>query len=325
MSVLVTGGSGYIGSQTVWDLVQSGEDTVIIDNLSTGRRESIQQHVRLYCGDFGDPAFVGSVLKAHEVDSIFHIAGTVGQKDGSQQAQYFENNDTKARRMIECAAEHGVKNFLLSSTSAVYDDPGGDGVVTEHSPIRPATDYGRSKLMAEQFLSDFCSDHAINYAIIRYFNVAGADPEGRCGPSSPTTTDVVRIAAEVASGRRDVFEIFGDNYSTADGTCVRDFVHVKDVSKIHQLALQRLRSGPTRLVLNCGSERGHSILDVVRTCERLAGRRIPTAVADPRTGDIPTLISDCASARLELGWIPQFSDISAIVKTALDWEERHSH
>jgi UDP-glucose 4-epimerase len=322
MSVLVTGGAGYIGSHMVFRLLERGEDVVVIDNLSTGVRKSVPPAVTLIVGDVGDDTLTETVLRDHSVDAIFHFAGSVVVPESvTDPLKYYWNNTSKSRNLLATAVANRVRHFIFSSTAAVYGSIS-DKPVDEACPTRPDSPYGRSKLMTEMMLSDVGSAHALGYAVLRYFNVAGADPALRTGQSTPNATHLIKVAAEAAVGKRNSIEIFGTDYPTADGTCVRDFIHVADLVDAHAAALDHLRSGGENLIANCGYGTGHSVLDVVRTAKRVSGTDFPVRFGDRRPGDICTVVANSDLLRSRLSWTPKYDSLDLMVGHAIAWERQ---
>jgi UDP-glucose 4-epimerase len=325
MSVLVTGGAGYIGSQTVLELIDAGETVVILDNLSTGFEAAVPPAAKLVVGDVGDPTLLASVMADHEIDAIIHFAGSVVVPESvANPLGYYDNNTCRTRVLIEAAVKSGVPHFIFSSTAAVYGAAGLEPV-KENSPLRPQSPYGRSKLMSEWMLEDASKAHALRYTVLRYFNVAGADPRGRTGQATKGATHLIKVASEAALSKRKFVEVFGTDYPTADGTCMRDYIHVKDLAVAHKLALTRLRGGGQSLTANCGYSRGYSVLDVLHTVERVNGAKLDIRLSGRRPGDPTSIVADCSVARAEFGWTPQFDNLDAIIGSALNWERARAY
>ena len=322
MAVLVTGGAGYIGSHMVLALRDAGEDVVVLDNLSTGFRWALPNDVPLVVGDFGDEALVGELLARHGVEAIIHFAAKIVVPDSvADPLGYYLNNTAKARSLIACAVAAGVKHFIFSSTAAVYGEPE-KMPVEEDDRTAPINPYGRSKLMVEWMLADVARAHPLTYTVLRYFNVAGADPQGRTGQSTPDATHLIKVAVQAALGRRRGMEVFGTDYPTPDGSCLRDYIHVSDLVQAHLDALNRLRAGGGNLVCNVGYERGFSVLDVIAVVQRVSGADFPVTLSARRPGDPAAIIAANSRARQELGWVPKYDDLDGIVRGALDWERR---
>jgi UDP-glucose 4-epimerase len=320
MTVLVTGGAGYIGSHMVWELLDAGEDVVVIDRLSTGFEWAVAPEAKLVVGDIADSALMASVIREHGVDAIIHFAGSIIVPESvADPLAYYENNTSKTRSLIETAVRAGVPHFIFSSTAAVYGAAGLEPV-REDARLAPESPYGLSKLMSEWMLRDAAAAHNLRFTALRYFNVAGADPSGRTGQSTPGATHLIKVASETALGKRQSMQVFGTDYPTPDGTCVRDYIHVSDLVAAHRLALQRLREGGGNLVANCGYGHGYSVLEVVDSVRRVHGREFDVTVGGRRAGDPPSIIADAGLARRELGWVPTHDDLDAIVGDALTWE-----
>src|SRR6195952_4688345 len=325
MSVLVTGGAGYIGSHMVHALVEAGESVVVIDNLSTGFSAFLPEGVPLFIGDAADENLVEGVLAAHSVESIIHFAGSVVVPDSMRDPlAYYRNNTMTTRNLLSTAVKCGVTRFIFSSTAAVYGNP--DQVpVPEHAPTRPMSPYGSSKLMTEIMLHDVASAHNMNYVVLRYFNVAGADPQARIGLATVGATHLLKIAVEAATGQRAKIDVFGTDYPTPDGSCIRDFIHVSDLAQAHRAALSYLRVGGNSVTLNCGYGRGYSVLETIEAVRRVAMRNIAVQYAPRRPGDIMTMIADTNRMRALLNWTPQYADLETIAAHALAWEEKLFH
>jgi UDP-glucose 4-epimerase len=319
--ILVTGGAGYIGSHVVRQLGEAGERVVTLDNLSTGFREAVT-HGELVIGDTSDRDLVTGLLAKHDIDTVMHFAAhTIVPESVSDPLKYYRNNTCATRNLLQCAAEAGVKHIVFSSTAAVYGLPPG-GVAREDSPTAPINPYGTSKLMSEWMLRDLAAAGGPSYVALRYFNVAGSDPGGRIGQSTPKATLLVKVACEVAVGRRDALTIFGTDYATPDGTGVRDYIHVEDLATAHLDALRWLRDGGGSQVLNCGYGHGYSVREVVQAVERATGKPLAVREDARRAGDPPTLIANADRIRELLGWTPAHNDIDRIVATSLAWERR---
>ncbi len=322
MTVLVTGGAGYIGSHMVWALRDAGEDVVVLDNLSTGFRWALPDDVPLIVGDFGDEAVVGDLLARHDIEAIIHFAAKIVVPDSvADPLGYYLNNTAMARSLLACAVKAGVTHFIFSSTAAVYGEPE-KMPVEEDDKTAPINPYGRSKLMVEWMLADVARAHPLTYTALRYFNVAGADPQGRTGQSTPNTSHLIKVAVQAALGRRRGMEVFGTDYPTPDGSCLRDYIHVTDLVQAHLDALNRLRAGGGNLVCNVGYERGFSVLEVIDVVKRVSGSDFPVTLSGRRAGDPAAIIAANGRARKELGWVPKHEDLDGIVRGALDWERR---
>ena len=322
MAVLVTGGAGYIGSHMVQALVEAGESVVVIDNLSTGFSAFLPAGVPLFIGDAADENLVEGVIASHKVESIIHFAGSVVVPESMRDPLgYYRNNTMTTRSLLNAAVKGGVNRFIFSSTAAVYGNP--DQVpVSEHTPTRPLSPYGSSKLMAEIMLHDVATAHGMSYVALRYFNVAGADPEGRIGLATVGATHLLKIAVEAATGQRPKIDVYGTDYPTRDGSCIRDFIHVSDLAQAHRSALAYLRGGGMSVTLNCGYGRGYSVLETIEAVRRVSGRNFAVQYAPRRAGDIMTMVADTNRIRGVLDWKPQFDDLETIAAHALAWEEK---
>ena len=322
MSVLVTGGAGYIGSHMVRELVDAGEDLVVLDNLSTGRRWSIPGDVPLVVGDVGDSEHVQSVIDTYGVNAIIHFAGSIVVPESiADPLGYYRNNTSKSRDLMACAIECGVKTFIFSSTAAVYGMPE-QNPISEDAPLAPISPYGTSKMMTELMLRDASVAHDFSYVALRYFNVAGADPQGRCGQSTPNATHLIKVAVQTALGQRPYLEVYGTDYPTPDGTGVRDYIHVTDLVRAHSAALRYLRSGGQSQVLNCGYGRGFSVLEVIEAVKKVSLTDFAVKNRERRPGDPAALVADARRLPELLSWAPEYDDLEMIVEHALGWE-RH--
>jgi UDP-glucose 4-epimerase len=322
MTVLVTGGAGYIGSHTVRALAEAAESVVVIDNLSTGFSAFLPDGVPLFIGDAADENLVERVIASHSVESIVHLAGSVVVPDSMRDPlAYYRNNTMTTRSLLHAAVKGGVNRLIFSSTAAVYGNP--DQVpVPESAATRPLSPYGSSKLMSEIMLHDVACAHGMNYVVLRYFNVAGADPQARIGLATVGATHLLKIAVEAATGQRAKIDVFGTDYPTPDGSCIRDFIHVSDLAQAHRAALSYLRGGGHSMTLNCGYGRGYSVLETIEAVRRICGRNFAVQYAARRAGDIVTMIADTSRIEASLDWTPQYADIETIAAHALQWEEK---
>jgi UDP-glucose 4-epimerase len=317
---MVTGGAGYIGSHTSRQLREAGEKVVILDNLSTGFK-SAALDAELIIGETGDRALVQQIIKDHSVDTIMHFAAhTIVPESVSHPLKYYGNNTCSSRTLIECAIEGGVNNFVFSSTAAVYGIPAG-GHASEDSPTAPINPYGTSKLMTEWMLRDIAAVTDLAYVALRYFNVAGSDPECRIGQSTAKATLLTKVACETAVGKRDKLFIYGTDYATPDGTGIRDYIHIEDLARAHLDALSYLRNGGESRILNCGYGHGYSVREVIAAVEKAHGNSLPVEEAPRRAGDPPTLIATCDRIKDALGWSPRYDDLEKIVTSSLNWEK----
>lgn len=322
MSILVTGGAGYIGSHAVIDLMNAGEEVVVIDNLSTGFDWAVQVPEALIVGDIADEALVDRVIAERKVEAVIHFAGSIIVPESvSDPLKYYLNNTARSRTLIERCVRGGVGHFIFSSTAAVYGTPE-RSPVNEDEPLVPMSPYGRSKLMTEWMLRDIAEAHEMTYAALRYFNVAGGDPEGRVGQSTANATHLIKVACQTALGQRPYIEVYGEDYPTPDGTCIRDYIHVSDLAAAHTAALNHLRDGGRNLVANCGYGHGFSVRDVLRSVERAAGRKFEIRQAPRRAGDPASIVADPARIKQTLGWTPAYDDLDTIVTHALAWEQK---
>ena len=322
MSILVTGGAGYIGGHMVLGLLDAGYLPVVIDNMSNGVPWAVPEGVPLVVGDSGDYETVTRAIAVHRIDTIIHFAArliTPALYDNP--LEYYHANTCKSRSLIAAAQDCGVRHFIFSSSAAVYGNPP-INPVPESAPLAPISPYGASKLMTELMLRDVAAVRDLRHVVLRYFNVAGADPRGRYGQSTTKTTLLVQIAAQAALAIRPYVEIYGDDYPTADGTCVRDYIHVADLVTAHLAALDHLRNGGDNLTANCGYGRGYSVKQVLDTVERVSGRAFERRIAPRRRGDAVEVVAEAKLIRAVLGWTPRYDDLSVIVAHALHWEER---
>jgi UDP-glucose 4-epimerase len=320
LGVLVTGGAGYIGSHVVYELLAAGCRVVAVDDLSTGRRDLVAPAAAFVEGDIGDSELLARVIAEHHVGAVVHLAGSVVVSESvARPLDYYGNNVVAARTLISSCVEHGVGRFVFSSTAAVYGQQ--DAVaIPEECPPAPANPYGRSKLMVEWMLADVSSVTGMAAAVLRYFNVAGADPEGRTGQAGPHSTHLIKVACEAAVGLRDFVEVYGTDYPTEDGTCIRDYVHVSDLAAAHVAALAYLCGSGGCLTLNCGYGRGYSVRQVLDAVERQAQCKLDVRNAPRRAGDVLRLVADASNIVNTLGWKPRYDALGVIVGTALAWE-----
>jgi UDP-glucose 4-epimerase len=322
MRALVTGGAGYIGSHMALELLDAGVGVVVVDDLSSGVAAAVPKAATFVEADVGDEALIARLIAAHEIDAILHFAGSIVVPESVvKPLAYYRNNTVKSRALIEAAVATGVKYFIFSSTAAVYGAPGNEPVA-EQAPLKPLSPYGSSKLMTEIMLADAGRAHDLRYVVLRYFNVAGADPAGRSGQSTPRATHLIKVAAEAALGKRRRLEVFGTDYPTPDGTCIRDYIQVSDLARAHGAALDYLKAGGASDTFNCGLGRGFSVLEVVEAVKRVSGRPFEVHLAPRRPGDPAQIVAASEKIRRTLGWTPRWEDLDAIVGQALAWEAR---
>lgn len=320
MAILVSGGAGYIGSHMVLELIDRGEEVVVLDDLSTGFWWAVPREATFVRGDMGDQALVERTLTEHGITEIAHFAARIVVPDSvSDPLGYYLNNTVKTRALLESAVRCGVRHLIFSSTAAVYGEPP-LSPVPEDIALNPINPYGRSKLMSEWMLGDVASAHPLTYIALRYFNVAGADPRGRSGQSGPNATHLIKVACQAASGQRGGMEIFGTDYPTPDGTCIRDYIHVTDLARAHIAALDHLRAGGGNLTMNCGYGRGYSVREVTDVVKRVSGVDFPVRLSPRRAGDPATLVAKADRIRETLRWRPEHDDLEEIVRHALAWE-----
>ena len=322
MAVLVTGGAGYIGSHMALELADNGETVVVVDNLSTGQRRLVPREAQFIEGDIGEDALLDRVFSDHDISAVLHFAGSIVVPESiSDPLAYYLNNTVKSRNLIAAAVAHRVEHFIFSSTAAVYGIP--DSVpIGEGAPLQPISPYGASKMMTERMLADTSVAHPLRYCALRYFNVAGADAAGRSGQATPKATHLIKVACEAVTGQRPYLEVFGTDYPTADGTCIRDYIHVTDLVRAHWHALQYLRGGGDSLVVNCGYGRGFSVLEVIDTVKRVSGVDFEVRLTGRRPGDPAELVAGTDRIRELFPWQPQFEDLELIVEHALNWERK---
>lgn len=321
MRILVTGGAGYIGGQTVLALLDRHESPIVLDDLSTGSRRAVPSNVPLIVGDVGDCRLVTQIIEEHSIDAILHFAAKIVVSESvSDPLSYYLSNTVKTRALLEVAVRANIRYFVFSSTAAIYGNPTAELVSEEAAPA-PLSPYGMSKLMSEQMLRDASAAYGIKYAILRYFNVAGADPAGRHGQSAPGATHLISVALDAAMGRRASMSIYGDDYPTYDGTCVRDYVHVADLANAHLVALDFLRSGGESATFNCGYGRGYSVKEVIETVKKVVNVEFEVRQALRRPGDPAAIVAN-SDRLIRLGWKPLLRQLPTIIQHAYEWQKR---
>lgn len=324
MTVLVTGGAGYIGSHMVWALLDQGEELIVVDRLSNGIRNSIPEDVPFYQTDIADKDAMTKIISEHKVDAILHFAGSISVSESIlNPLDYYRNNTTNSQNLIEVALDQGIEHMVFSSTAAVYGTPLKTDPVIEETPLHPQSPYGHSKMMTERILtSTSAANEAFNFAALRYFNVAGADPKGRTGQTTQGASSLIKVACETAVGKRDHIQVYGTDYNTPDGTCIRDFIHVTDLVQAHLSALYQLRQKSKSMIANCGYGKGFSVLDVLETVSEVAGKQINIQTASRRVGDIISITANNNRIKTLTDWQEQHDDLKEIVQSAYDWEQK---
>ena len=322
MTILVTGGAGYIGSHMVLALAERAEQVVVLDNLSTGFWWAVAPEAKLVEGDIGDEALLDRLMREYKFDAVVHFAGSIVVPDSVRDPLgYYLNNTVKSRMLMACAVKAGIPRFIFSSTAAVYGNPATQPVFEDAAPA-PISPYGSSKLMTEWMLKDAHVAHGLQYIALRYFNVAGGDPKGRIGQSTPRATHLIKVACQTALGQRDSLEVYGTDYDTPDGTCLRDYIHVSDLISAHVDALTHLRNGGESGIFNCGYGKGYSVLEVLKAVERVNGASLPVKYGPRREGDPAAIVAGAKRVRDVLGWQPKYENLDFIVETALAWEKK---
>ena len=324
VTVLVTGGAGYIGSHLAHALIEVGRDVTVLDNLSTGFESFLPLDTAFYFGDCGDPNLLATLFSENDIEAIIHCAGSIIVPDSvADPISYYLNNTAKSCALIESAVKHNVRTFIFSSTAAVYGNAAGP--IAEDAALNPASPYGTSKMMTEIMLRDASRAYGLTYAALRYFNVAGADPLGRTGQALRRSTHLIKVACQAAVGDRPGISIYGTNYPTPDGTCIRDYIHVSDLAQAHVAALNALESVGRNLILNCGYGRGCSVIEVVEAVKRVSGVDFSVQYLGRRSGDPPAVVACVDRIYGELDWQPRYNDLDTIVRHALDWERKIRH
>lgn len=321
MKVLITGGAGYIGSFAAHRLIQEGCDVIVYDNMSTGFHEALHPRCQFVFGDIRDRELPARVMKDHKVDTVMHFAAKVIVPESLRMPiEYYENNFLGGVNLIRCCLNAGVKKFIFSSTAAVYGDPE-KNQVSEEDPTRPKNPYGHSKLFMEQALKDCRRSQGLDFITLRYFNVAGAAADLSLGNRTANATHLVKVAAEVAAGKREKIEVFGTDYSTHDGSAIRDYIHIEDLIEAHWLALKRLQENSVGEIYNCGYGNGYSVLDVIRAMEKVSGKEITSVLTQRRPGDPAEVVADVKKIKEVLRWQPKNNNLELICRSALDWEK----
>jgi UDP-glucose 4-epimerase len=322
MAILVTGGAGYIGSHMVLALCDAGEEVVVLDDLSTGVLANVDPRARFVQGDVSDPLIVMRLIAEHRIRAVVHFAAKIVVPDSVvDPLDYYLANTAKTRALLAAVTSAHVPHFVFSSTAAVYGNVSQEPV-SEEIPAAPVSPYGASKLMSEWMLRDSAHAYGLKYVALRYFNVAGADPKGRAGQSTPRATHLIKVACETATGKRNGLQVFGTDYATKDGTCIRDYIHVSDLVAAHMDALNYLKNGGDNQVMNCGYGAGYSVLDVINAVKRASGVDFNVTTAPARAGDPAAIIASADKIRKTLGWQPQFDALDTIVRHALAWERK---
>lgn len=322
--ILVTGGAGYIGSHMVLALLDAGHEPVILDNFSTGHEILVPEGVTVIRGDVGDRQVTDALFAAHDFDAVAHFASSIIVPESvTDPLKYYINNTLNTAHLIAATVNAGIKRFIFSSTAMVYGNQS-QKPMDESVILAPDNPYGASKLMSETILQDTAKAHDLSYVVLRYFNVAGADPAGRSGQLSKPATHLIKVASELVCGKRDAMQIFGTDYDTPDGTCIRDYIHISDLIGAHMVALDHLMDNGAPVIANCGYGSGNSVRDVLASVARVSGSNMNITEAPRRAGDAIYLVADSGLLKRTLGWVPEHDDLDAIVKSAIDWERRFS-
>lgn len=325
MTVLVCGGAGYIGSHAVAQLLDQGENVIVVDNLQTGHHPAVLDGAKFYDGDLRNETFLNTVFNENDIDSVLHFAADslVGESV-EKPLQYYDNNVGGATSLLKAMAAHDVKRIVFSSTAAVYGEPE-QVPIQENDPTQPTNPYGETKLAIEKMLKWAEQAYGIQYTVLRYFNVAGADVKGRIGEDHRPETHLIPIVLQVALGKREKIMIFGDDYPTADGTCIRDYIHVEDLVAAHLQAIDRLKKGGASTIYNLGNGQGFSVKEIIEAVRKVTGHPVPAEVAPKRAGDPAQLVASSEKARKELGWEPQYPEVETMIESAWKWFQEHPH
>ncbi len=321
--LLITGGAGYIGSHVAWAAADSGRDIIVLDDLSTGRAANVPPQAEFIEGDVADDTLVRKILADQDVVAVLHFAGRIIVPESVEKPiMYYQENTATSLQLLAAMVDHGQKAILFSSTAAVYE-PRADGAkLPEDAPKTPLSPYGQSKLMTEAMIRDIGHAHGLSAAVLRYFNVAGADPAGRTGQSGPNATHLIKVASQTVLGQREKLSLFGDDYDTPDGTCIRDYIHVSDLASAHLLALEHVLQKPGQITLNCGYGRGSSVKEVVKAVEAVTEKPLPVEVVGRRPGDAPSLVADNSRIMETLDWTPQHDSLEEMARSAIAWERK---
>lgn len=321
--ILITGGAGYIGSHVAWAAADAGHELIVLDDLSTGRAASIPPSAEFVEGNVADQALVAKLVNDPAVHSVMHFAGRIVVPESvSNPIKYYRENTATTLELLARMVEAEKKAILFSSTAAVYKPREDSAPLKEDDAKEPLSPYGQSKLMSEAMIRDIGIAHGLSAAVLRYFNVAGADPKGRTGQSTPDATHLIKVASQTALGQREKLQLFGQDYPTPDGTCIRDYIHVTDLASAHLLALEHVLKNPGQVTLNCGYSRGSSVWEVIRAVEAVTGKDLPVEVVGRRPGDAPALTADNTRIMETLNWQPQHDDLQEMARSALEWERQ---